>query len=121
MSVSAGVSSSWVREEGGRLKTPLTNCESHSLLASRHRLTQCTSSPAAFSHAFTRRGLSIRLTSLGPAYRIACRDEGGAILGVTQGFKVPLFPILHADTMQVQRPRRMGAGSFWAVVELLRW
>ncbi|KAL6768801.1 hypothetical protein ACKKBF_B16270 [Auxenochlorella protothecoides x Auxenochlorella symbiontica] len=57
------------------------------------------------------RGLSIRLTSLGPAYRIACRDEGGAILGVTQGFKVPLFPILHADTMQVQRPRRMGAGG----------
>eukprot|EP00775_Hariotina_reticulata_P011133 gene11133-11286_t len=49
------------------------------------------------------RGLHISLKTLGPGYRIICRDggEGGKILGVTSGFVAPLFGLMHCDTLQI--------------------
>jgi hypothetical protein len=50
------------------------------------------------------RGLSLYLRTLGPVYRVVCRDgsgEAGRILAVTTGFVAPPLGIMHCDTLQV--------------------
>lgn len=43
------------------------------------------------------------LKTLGPAYRITCRDggKGGQILAVTNGFVIPFLGLMHCDTLQI--------------------
>lgn len=50
------------------------------------------------------RGTSITVKTLGPVYRIVCRDgnESGPILGVTNGFLLPPpLGLMHCDTLQI--------------------
>ncbi|KAG1674713.1 hypothetical protein FOA52_013548 [Chlamydomonas sp. UWO 241] len=61
--------------------------------------------------AARKRGLSITLATLGPGYRIECREAAGSgssgggdgkLLAVTNGFVVPPpFGLMHCDTLQV--------------------
>ncbi|GMH32367.1 hypothetical protein BSKO_00201 [Bryopsis sp. KO-2023] len=48
-----------------------------------------------------RRGLWLGIESLGPGYKIECRDGGkkGNVLGFTNGFIVPFASYMHCDTL----------------------
>ena len=54
-------------------------------------------------------GLELRLSSLGPFYRIIARvigdAEGSEPIAYTSGFVAPLFKLVHLDTMEVTRER----------------
>jgi hypothetical protein len=49
------------------------------------------------------RGFALHRRTLGPFYRIVCREGGedGRILGVTAGFVAPPFGLVHCDTLQI--------------------
>ncbi|KAF6257929.1 hypothetical protein COO60DRAFT_1168838 [Scenedesmus sp. NREL 46B-D3] len=59
------------------------------------------------------RGLHMSLKTLGPGYRITCRDggENGPILGATAGFVAPAFGLMHCDTLQVFTRGMKGAAG----------
>ncbi|DBB07900.1 hypothetical protein WJX82_003406 [Trebouxia sp. C0006] len=74
------------------------------------------------------RGMHLRLQTLGPVYRIVCRDgdAAGPILAKTNGFVLPLLKLMHCDTMQVFTPRlaeadreRIRGGSFFGLSLLI--
>lgn len=54
-------------------------------------------------NAAKQRNLSLGLKTLGPFYRIVCRDgdEDGKILAVTSGFIMPPLSLMHCDTLQI--------------------
>jgi hypothetical protein len=47
--------------------------------------------------------MHLSLKTLGPFYRIVCRDQtsDGPILAVTTGFVAPLVGLMHCDTLQI--------------------
>ncbi|KAL0028447.1 hypothetical protein WJX77_007127 [Trebouxia sp. C0004] len=74
------------------------------------------------------RGMHLRLQTLGPVYRIVCRDgdAAGPILATTNGFVLPLLKLMHCDTMQVFTPRlaeadreRIRGGTFFGLSLLI--
>lgn len=74
------------------------------------------------------RGMYLGLKTLGPVYRIVCRDGNstGAVLATTSGFVLPTFKLMHCDTMQVFTPRlaeadreRIRGGSFFGLSLLI--
>ncbi|KAK9814282.1 hypothetical protein WJX72_003355 [[Myrmecia] bisecta] len=49
------------------------------------------------------RGVHVTARSLGPFYRVVCRQgsEAGTILGLSSGFTVPPLRLMHCDSMQI--------------------
>lgn len=49
------------------------------------------------------RGVDISLKTLGPVYRITCRegDNNGKVIGATSGFIIPFVGLMHCDTLQI--------------------
>lgn len=75
-------------------------------------------------------GIELKLTTLGPFYRVIARLKGEAEtaepMGYTEGFVVPLLGLVHLDTMQVRRRywkqlQRDGARQFRFGVRGLAW
>jgi len=75
-------------------------------------------------------GIELKLTTLGPFYRVIARLKGQAEtaepMGYTEGFVVPLLGLVHLDTMQVRRRywkqlQRDGARQFRFGVRGLAW
>lgn len=66
-------------------------------------LKENSSSSAPRHHVRTCRDLHISLKTIGPAYRIVCRDhsESGPILAVTSGFLIPFLGLMHCDMLQI--------------------
>ena len=56
------------------------------------------------------RGIHIGLRTLGPVYRIVCRDgsETGPILGVTSGFLISPLGLMHCDALQIFTQNQKG-------------
>lgn len=56
------------------------------------------------------RGIDLYVRSLGPFYRVICRDisQDNQVLAVTTGFVAPFLGLMHCDTLQIFTRNRRG-------------